>query len=356
MPPRSRFALGVTLTFVSACGSADNAPPLDPEAPDAMDPTQSPVDAPLDAEVPTCVLGGQTYACEVDAAYGSHPLQVYDFYAPLDAVDAPLVIYVHGGGYLQGDKSSAYTSPLFAPEYFLAAGYAYATINYRLSGEFPFVLGETGDYPVAMEDGARALQQLRARAASFGVDAQRVVLTGGSAGGGISMWLALHDDLGDGSASPSGQSTRVPCVALSNTQPTLDIGEVEALLGADGWRADEGITGLYGLTVEEYYAAPETHKLALADSFRVASPISHVSDDDSDLDVLLTYDLGPGEGNIHSPELGEYVASGTPTAVASAYGRRSLADIGVTTRLLIDQPIPAQRTAVRNFIANECFR
>ena len=122
--------------------------------------------------------------------YGPHARNVMDLWLTGGARPAPFVIYYHGGGFRQGDKSSI-GAPLLRK--LLASGVSVAAANYRLSDSAP--------YPAQMLDAARALQFLREHAARYGLDPRRAGATGGSAGAGISLWLAFHDDLAD-PASP----------------------------------------------------------------------------------------------------------------------------------------------------------
>ena len=111
--------------------------------------------------------GGQTIA------YGSDPLQVLDFWRAKGAGGpAPLVIYVHGGGWKRGSKDAA-TGKWKAPHY-TAAGYGFASINYRL------VPQATVEQQAA--DVAASLKSLLDRAGELGIDRTRVVLMGHSAG------------------------------------------------------------------------------------------------------------------------------------------------------------------------------
>lgn len=106
-------------------------------------------------------------------AYGRDPLQQLDFYPAQNARGpAPLVIFVHGGGWKRGSKDTA-DGGWKAPHY-TAAGYAYASINYRL------VPGATVEQQGA--DIAAALKYLLGQAGRLGIDPHRVVLMGHSAG------------------------------------------------------------------------------------------------------------------------------------------------------------------------------
>lgn len=106
-------------------------------------------------------------------AYGSDPLQELDFYKAKNVSGpAPLVIFVHGGGWKRGSKDVA--GSRYAPAHYTGLGYNYAAINYRL------VPGATVEQQAG--DVALALKALLDRAASLGIDRSRVVLSGHSAG------------------------------------------------------------------------------------------------------------------------------------------------------------------------------
>lgn len=105
-------------------------------------------------------------------AYGSDALQALDLWVPADAKPAPLVLFVHGGGWKRGSKSNAVGRAL--PGHMLGQGYAFASIDYRL------VPAATVEQQAA--DVAAALAYLLKRADELGIDRSRVVLTGHSAG------------------------------------------------------------------------------------------------------------------------------------------------------------------------------
>lgn len=110
-----------------------------------------------------------------EMAYGNDPLQKLDFWKATTA-NAPLIIFVHGGGWKRGDKGNA-TGQFKAPHY-LAQGYAFASINYRL------VPDATVEQQAA--DVASAVAYFRKNSASLGIDSKRIVLMGHSAGAHLS--------------------------------------------------------------------------------------------------------------------------------------------------------------------------
>lgn len=84
----------------------------------------------------------------------------------------PVCILVHGGGFGTGDKQGQ-NKTLGAP--LLGAGYAWASINYRLA--------PAHKYPASVEDLETAIRWVKAHAAEYRFDPARIVLIGGSAGG-----------------------------------------------------------------------------------------------------------------------------------------------------------------------------
>jgi acetyl esterase/lipase len=108
---------------------------------------------------------------------GYRPLRL-DLYRPENtATPHPLVIYVHGGGWQSGHTrhSGAFENWPGVLASLAARGYVVTSLEYRLSGEAPF--------PAAIQDVKSAIRWLRAHAAEHGIDKQRAVIWGGSAGG-----------------------------------------------------------------------------------------------------------------------------------------------------------------------------
>jgi acetyl esterase/lipase len=98
----------------------------------------------------------------------------------------PGVVVIHGGGWLEGDKSSFASRDGGVPGNivdFAAQGFVAVTINYRLSEEAPF--------PAALEDCKCAVRWLRAHAEEFHLDAHHIGAYGNSAGGHLAMLLGM---------------------------------------------------------------------------------------------------------------------------------------------------------------------
>jgi acetyl esterase/lipase len=126
------------------------------------------------------VFSGLTYA----VAVGYRPLQL-DLWVPDTRTPAPLVVYVHGGGFMFGDRR--YLPETLRPdqvfEALVAAGLAVATIDYRHALEAPF--------PAQLHDAKAAVRYLRAHADDLGIDTTRIGIWGESAGGHIAALVGL---------------------------------------------------------------------------------------------------------------------------------------------------------------------
>lgn len=106
-------------------------------------------------------------------AYGGDPLQQLDFHPARAAQGpAPLIAFVHGGGWQTGDKASG--AGRFKAPHFNGQGYHFASINYRLVPD--------ATVEEQAQDVAKAVAELVSRADVLGIDRSRVVLIGHSAG------------------------------------------------------------------------------------------------------------------------------------------------------------------------------
>jgi len=105
---------------------------------------------------------------------------------PPGAGPYPVVIYIHGGGWMQGHPHSMHPNlaAMGFVDKLIAAGYAVARISYRLSGE--------GKFPTQIQDCNAALRYLAHNADIFGIDATRMAALGESAGGHLAVLLGLE--------------------------------------------------------------------------------------------------------------------------------------------------------------------
>ncbi|MFM1995980.1 MAG: hypothetical protein RLZZ111_367, partial [Planctomycetota bacterium] len=158
----------------------------------------------------------------IDVPYGDHPKQKLHFWKTQAEAGrpAPLLFFIHGGGWQGGNRMSGLATMLRPV---LDAGISVASVEYRFIKE---AMADGVEPPVKapLTDAARALQTVRSKATEWGIDKERVVASGGSAGACSSLWLAFHDDMADpGNADPiARESTRLLAAAVSGAQTTLD--------------------------------------------------------------------------------------------------------------------------------------
>jgi acetyl esterase/lipase len=234
---------------------------------------------------------------QANVRYGPHARNVLDLWQAATDGPAPLLVHIHGGGFLAGDKAGVSGQLL---NQCLRSGISVASINYRYSSQAPF--------PAPFLDSARAIQFLRAHAAEWKLDAGRVAATGGSAGAGMSLWLAFHPDLADPKSTDPvlRQSTRLKCAAVLGAQTSYDPRVIRKVVGG---RAHEhpALLPLYGLQPDEV-DSPRAHAM-----YEKASPVRFATADDPPVFLFynepkgpLPADARPGQG-IHHPNFGSFL-------------------------------------------------
>jgi acetyl esterase/lipase len=116
-----------------------------------------------------------------DAADSAPNLQSLDIYAPKDAENLPVMIYIHGGGWQRGDKAAVGLKPA----YFSSRGWLFVSLNYRF---VPAV-----DLLTQLQDSADAIAWVHSHVADHGGDAQQLHLMGHSAGAHHVAILATNE-------------------------------------------------------------------------------------------------------------------------------------------------------------------
>lgn len=157
--------------------------------------------------------------------YGEHERNTFDIWLAKSDEPTSLVIYIHGGGFVGGDKSKYYSSADLVR--FLEAGVSVAVINYRFMNEAPYGI------LASLNDSKRCLQFIRYHSEKYNIDKGRIACSGGSAGAGTSLWLAFNKDM----AAPENddpilrESTTISCAGAFATQSTYDILQWDGILG-----------------------------------------------------------------------------------------------------------------------------
>ena len=127
-----------------------------------------------------------------------------DLYLPENPTDTPpLMVWIHGGGWKNGDKANVNPAILRLS----SDGYAVASINYRLK--------DLSIHPKNIHDCKGAVRWLRAHADTYGYDQDRVAVGGGSAGGHLSLLLGMSSGVEELEGTVGGntnQSTTVKAI------------------------------------------------------------------------------------------------------------------------------------------------
>lgn len=161
-----------------------------------------------------------------DIAYGPHPKQILHFWKAESTKPTPVLLFIHGGGWMGGGRMSGLSGVL---SNILKAGISVASVEYR------FIPEATADGVVPpvkgpLHDAARALQFVRSKAVEWNIDKERIGASGGSAGACSSLWLAFHPDMADPQSDDpvARESTRLWCAAVNGAQTTLDPKQMKA--------------------------------------------------------------------------------------------------------------------------------
>ena len=226
--------------------------------------------------------------------YGPASRNVLDVWLAESDKPTPLLVSIHGGGFHGGEKYV--TADLL--DDCLASGISVAAITYRFSNE--------AIAPAQPLAAARAVQFLRSKAKEWNLDPSRVAATGGSAGAGLSLWLAFHDDLADASnADPVlRQSTRLSGAFVINGQTSYDPRVIRKMFPESDTYQHPALAGLFDADLAKLDELPaEKYKL-----FEYVSALPHLTTDDPPVMLIYTRPLDAqvtdrGAG-IHHPQFG----------------------------------------------------
>ena len=247
-----------------------------------------------------------------NVAYGTHERQVLDFWQAKSDRPTPLVLYIHGGGWQNGDKRGLSGAAI---KRYLDAGISVAAINYRFVKQ---AVKEKVEPPVKapLHDAARALQFIRSKAAKWNIDKKRIGATGGSAGACSSLWLAFHKDLADPKSSDpvARESTRLYCAAVNGAQVSLDPKELREWIPNYGY-------GAHAFGLPNFKSLYDNRDKVLK-WIKEYSPIEHASKDDPP--IFLEY---PNQKI--PPVVGEKQKDPTHSAVMGLKLQERLKHLGV---------------------------
>lgn len=131
--------------------------------------------------VMTGPLTAQQVKKDIPYVPSGHERQVLDVYAPAGVKNAPVVFWIHGGGWVTGDKSQVQLKP----QAFMDRGYVFVATNYRL---WPNV-----DMGTLIRDVAKAVRWVHDHIADFGGDPKRLLVMGHSAGAQLAAIISTDE-------------------------------------------------------------------------------------------------------------------------------------------------------------------
>jgi acetyl esterase/lipase len=174
---------------------------------------------------------------------------------------SPAVVWIHGGGWSGGTKNEARAKNICG--ILARAGYVAVSIDYRL--------GE-GAWPTNLFDCKNAVRFLRAHAAKYNLDPNRIAVAGGSAGGHLALMVALtagKDGLEPtGAETPyGGVSSAVRCVINM-----YGVTNLNTRRQTDSKGQPTATRKLMGASLKYFAATNDT-----ADVLKLASPVTHVA-------------------------------------------------------------------------------
>ncbi len=167
-----------------------------------------------------------------DIVYSQSGMQL-DLYLPAElARPLPIVVWIHGGAWQMGDKEGI--TGRKPPAQIVDQGYAFASINYRLSHEAVF--------PAQIHDCKAAIRWLRANAGEYNIDPERIGVWGGSAGAHLAALVGTSGDIkdleGNGGNPEYSSSVRAVCdffgptdlIRLSEMKGEIEVESPESLV------------------------------------------------------------------------------------------------------------------------------
>jgi acetyl esterase/lipase len=234
-----------------------------------------------------------------NVAYGPHERNKVDFWKAKSDKPTPLVVLIHGGGFVGGDKATWRGNSII--KQLLDKGISCAAINYRFRDQAPI--------QDILHDAARAVQFIRSKSGEWNIDKTNIAAMGGSAGAGTSLWLTTRDDLADPTNSDPvlRESSRVRACVLNATQATYDITRWESFLGKPNaaWVSREEGAAFYGLKSVAELDQPTTKPI-----LKECDMLSWISKDDGPVLCNTSKDDGPivSKGQwLHSPKHAEAI-------------------------------------------------
>ena len=187
-----------------------------------------------------------------------------DLYLPANrdrTTRSPAIVIIHGGGWTGGDKAAGREFNIGST--LAGAGYVCASVNYKLAGD--------DRWPMNLFDCKNAVRFLRASADKYNIDADRIGVIGGSAGGHLALMVAYTSDVaqlapGKKDSPYPGISDRVRCVV-----------DLYGITDPRTRRKTDGKGNPLATPTTQCALLPHTTPISHADAWRLAAPVAHVS-------------------------------------------------------------------------------
>ena len=236
----------------------------------------------------------QVFPTHQNISYGSHSKELINFWQFDSDQTVGVLLQIHGGGWMGGKKDE-----VLRPHQ-MKAGYHIASISYPL-------VNEGALQPAMLNSALRAVQFLRFKAKDWKIDPDRIVATGGSAGGCSSLLVALHDDI----ANPKSQdpverfSSRIAGAQVAGAQTTMNPFVIKERIGENTFGNPMPYKPFGAETVEELMKNWGKYKELTS----LCSPLTHLTKDDPPLHLFYNvnreFPTTTSSNGIHSPIFGE---------------------------------------------------
>ena len=224
----------------------------------------------------------------------SHARHVLDVYAPPNAKDAPVIFWIHGGGWQAGDK----TNVKLKPQWFVDKGFVFVSTNYRLWPEV--------DMGTLIRDVAAAFGWMEMHIAEHGGDPKRVLVGGHSAGAQLAAILCTDEKYLKEQGVPL--SVTIGCVPVDG-----DTYDIPAIIEMAETRAR-----VHGLPMP----SKNGHRVKFGDDpakHRDFSAVNHVAKDKGIPPFLILHVSAHPDTTAQAVHFGNVLkAAGVPTTVFGA--------------------------------------
>ncbi len=149
----------------------------------AANPLRDYYSAPLTEALRRAYPQAESATANVDVPYGLDDQQKYDVYLPQQRSSSPIILMIHGGNWIEGDKQDSNTAAGKAGHW-TSKGYIFISANYRLA--------QNPDPLLQAADIASAIAHIQTNASKWGGNPKKIILMGHAAGGHLAALLSSN--------------------------------------------------------------------------------------------------------------------------------------------------------------------